>query len=149
MKCWHGYTGVSVRINQVKQQSTCSSGVSAEMSSTIVLSFARISVCLKDSLAFFSSSSNEMTIYSTYHGRHLRRRPIINTELTSSPQSNSSPCRSFNRSQICRNCVIPWSLTWSACFFASSQASGVPRYKRPIFQCRIQKEVVDLDHTGL
>ena len=52
--------------------------------------------------------------------------------LTSSPHSSPSPTLPLSLSQICRNCVIPCSRTWSAYFSASFHANGVPSARRPI-----------------
>lgn len=48
-------------------------GQSALILLTIVSSFSKISVCLRDSLASFSLSSNTTTIYSTLTGMRKRR----------------------------------------------------------------------------
>lgn len=102
-------------------------------STTTLDNSLRISSWRSETRAFLFSSSKEMTIYSIL-GMWLFSGIIHGSvgARTSSPQSNWSHSRPFRRSQMFKNCVMPCSRTWSACFFPSGQLSGVPRTRRPI-----------------
>ena len=118
------------------------SGQLDEMPWTMASSFARISVCRRDSLTFLASPSKDTTIYSTSrHGQHIiicQSGPRLST---SSPQNSSSPHRSLTRFHVCKNWVIPWNRTWSANFFASSHGRGVPKERRPIQVVCVQENL--------
>jgi len=102
------------------------------MSSTMVWSLARISVCRRDSLAFLVSSSKDATIYSISKRCQDTDMQGESTLGTSSPQKSSSPHLSLSRSHVCNSWVMPWERMWSARGFASFHARGVPKDRRPI-----------------
>ena len=76
------------------------SGQLDEIPSTIACSFAKISVCRSDSLAFLASSSKDATMYSTSRrGQHtttptdfMSEYLVAPEELISMPVLDSVPC---------------------------------------------------------
>ena len=99
-----------------------------------LFNFSRISDWRSESLTLLVSLSREMTIYSIWI-QHFNRHPWqtqTKRSITSSPHKRSSPCLSFKRSQVWRNCAIPCHLTWSAYGFDWSHWRGVPTASKPM-----------------